>query len=62
MLDPIEILVQSIQYEREELLRVVLLCARELLSKPDDLFLLSALIRQKRHSKLTRNVTGDKNV
>ena len=47
MLDPIEILVQSIQYERQELLRVVLLRARELLSKPDDLFLQSVLLQQK---------------
>jgi len=39
VLDPVEVFVQSIQDEREELLRVVLICTRELLRERDDLFL-----------------------
>ena len=41
VLNTIQILVQPVQNEREELLRIMLICPGELLGKADDLFLLS---------------------
>jgi hypothetical protein len=44
MLDPVQIFVQAVQDKGKEFLRIVLIGPRELVGKPDDLFLQSVML------------------